>query len=259
MASASLINPQTWNRYAYALNNPLRFTDPSGMIVSDFYNEDGKRLGADGVNDGKIYVVTNDAEAKSIQATNKQGGTTAVSAVTSAVEVPSAEVRQEIGAAVGRSNSPTADDAKGGFHEEGGIWGQTAGNTEKVVPAAAGAYSNPQANTEASIDVFKPANPADAGTVPKADGTFHVHPKGNIEITSGPENKPGVIVMGGNTTTTTYGFMQPPSPRDISNAAARGIGTNVVIGASDKKVYIYNGSGTRATMKLDTFLKLGKK
>ena len=34
MASVKTANPQTMNRYGYALNNPYRMTDPSGMDVS---------------------------------------------------------------------------------------------------------------------------------------------------------------------------------------------------------------------------------
>jgi len=53
MASGRPASPQAWNRYTYALDNPLRFTDPSGMAPGDFYNEEGKRLGTDGINDQK--------------------------------------------------------------------------------------------------------------------------------------------------------------------------------------------------------------
>jgi RHS repeat-associated core domain len=33
MASARISDPQTWNRYSYALNNPLKYVDPNGMDV----------------------------------------------------------------------------------------------------------------------------------------------------------------------------------------------------------------------------------
>jgi RHS repeat-associated protein len=40
LASATLENPQSWNRYSYALNNPLRLTDPEGLYASPAYNCD---------------------------------------------------------------------------------------------------------------------------------------------------------------------------------------------------------------------------
>jgi RHS repeat-associated protein len=36
-ASAKRRNPQTWNRYTYGLNNPLRYTDPDGEDPGDVY------------------------------------------------------------------------------------------------------------------------------------------------------------------------------------------------------------------------------
>ena len=35
IASALSTAPQTWNRYSYGLNNPLRYIDPSGLTVED--------------------------------------------------------------------------------------------------------------------------------------------------------------------------------------------------------------------------------
>ena len=40
MASARVENPQTWNRYTYALNNPLRYVDPLGLYASPAFNCD---------------------------------------------------------------------------------------------------------------------------------------------------------------------------------------------------------------------------
>ncbi|HWJ26271.1 MAG TPA: RHS repeat-associated core domain-containing protein, partial [Flavisolibacter sp.] len=57
MASACPVNPQTWNRYVYVLNNPLVMVDPTGKR-GDYYDANGNWLFTDNKNDNKVYLVT---------------------------------------------------------------------------------------------------------------------------------------------------------------------------------------------------------
>ena len=44
--------------YAYCANNSVRLVDEDGREIGDYYDLDGKYLGWDGIDDGKVYVVT---------------------------------------------------------------------------------------------------------------------------------------------------------------------------------------------------------
>ena len=49
----SLTNPQRWNGYAYALNNPLRYVDPMGMVAS--WTQAGDPCAMHGLEDSSCY------------------------------------------------------------------------------------------------------------------------------------------------------------------------------------------------------------
>ena len=146
------------------------------------------------------------------------------------------EVKQAMIASISASNMPAGGDTKGGFHEEGGMWGVTT-DGKLVILASKSGPTSVKCGDGAHLligDFVQPELSANLATIL---GEWHVHPEGIREATTGA---PGCV------------FVQPPSAADIREAACP---INIVIGASDKTVYFYGLTGTASKTKLKEFLR----
>jgi len=165
----------------------------------------------------------------------------------------SPQVKQAINNSVKASNSKTANDKKGGSHEEGGVaW--TKDGKQTIAPAEPGKAGDVTKPGKVEIDPFKAAAPSKQkpGDV-QADVDWHVHPRALVE-TSSTNSTPGTVVFGGTTKTETSFFIQRPSPEDIQ-AASPAPTLNLVIGARDNTVYVYDSSGVTCQESLKDFNK----
>lgn len=164
-----------------------------------------------------------------------------------AARVPQS-VKDAIRASVNASNSPTADDKIGGFHEEGGMWVTTTDGKLAVLPAVPGAYAKP--NEGSHIDPELSVVPIASDKIGSVDGDWHIHPRGGI-IEDRKTKHNGVVTE----IKIIETFIQPPSPTDISWGLAP---INIAVGAQDETVYFYNSSGIVASESLSDFFSAPK-
>ena len=150
-------------------------------------------------------------------------------------QVP-AEVKQAMVASVAASNAPAGADTRGGFHEEGGMWGMTTEGKLVILVAKAGP-ANVKCGDGAHLAIGDFTHPELSYILATILGQWHVHPSGVREATTDAK---GCV------------FVQPPSAADISVAVCP---VNIVIGASDKMIYFYDAKGVTSKMKWKDFLK----
>jgi RHS repeat-associated protein len=151
--------------YNYVSNNPILRIDPTGMLDGDYYDKSGNKIGTDGIDDKKKYIVEDRSEAKAIKRTNKDGGVTAVDDVKSAVLLPSDAA---LGEAINVLDRTTGN---GGLHEESSL---VMKDGSVVRGAKGGDISVVGDNTALSPTTF-PNLPSGKG-VGDVEASIHSHP-----------------------------------------------------------------------------------
>ena len=204
--------------YGYCSGDPINRFDADGS--ADFWFK-GRVIGDDGVNDNIVRVINNiSLNKKEIRETiafiKKNSGNQEVFnsdpiAYANSVEIEgSPENRQKMVIEVSRDDGSGGTDPNNN-REYGGVL-----RDGEVILCPPGLVTDPSASASATI------------TLPSGSSSFHSHPSGTK-----------------TNATTTYFFVQEPSDGDKATAGSY---IHYVFGRRDNTVYVYDGSGTLATI-----------
>lgn len=237
---------ETWNLYGYVANNPVTMTDPTG---EDVPGDPPGRATSGKVDVGEPFlddIRTQEKEkalrqlnqkpieAQKAPADNAQAGQASTSGTTAGANgafpaIPP-EVGRELAQAVTDSNSPNGTDKKGGFHEEGLLWGTNSDGKLVVVRTLPGPTWK-RGEKSVSVDYQQVANYQLLVSITTLLGKAHVHSAGDA----------------------TQQFVQEPSTPDKESNFM--LDTNIVVGAGNGRVYSYNSGGVTAETDLTNIVK----
>ena len=203
-------NPQLWNRYAYSLNSPLRYSDATGLAPDEHEPYRAADYGPTGFDPAEFEGWAQNLLLENMLRAYKAGLVTGLALLNS---LPFGTV-QQMWNAVDMSNAGTPGKKNGGFREAGfnvnmfGPWS-----------VISDVYAGPFvfAKGPSAYVLHPPASSPMSFTV-------HVHPKGG-----GPD----------------WQFQQDPSEPDKQSIAGSGYRFGIVIAAGEQnKVYFYDGGGS---------------
>ena len=231
--------------YAYCAWNPVRLVDPDGREIGDFYASNGRYLGSDGNNDGKIYVLRNGSAALCstwdlavavlkviLHSGNSQYFDEHPEIFDNFIPILPLDMLRE-------ARNTIVDDGLGGTRD--------SNNREY------GGYANADGTRWEQTLMGPVADPRKGpAEIPlRTDRiNFHSHPSGTYEDSPTNQSSVGQTTFS-NTSPTIYHFEQTPSDADIRVA---GNITNYVFGMGDGNLYIYNGKGIQAKVSMKGLL-----
>jgi RHS repeat-associated protein len=245
-------DPQTWNLYGYVANNPINSVDPTGHSPNGHkwpIPEEGGNIGlnettqaedennevvGDTIADVQQHEQAVEAAAQAAGQRQQRQQQLQNQATPQSLrdQIPH-QARLALATLILDSNTPTADDTAGGFHEEYGVAGLNEYGDWMVSKDKPGAYRNPDVDRVARPS-GQPRDQELANSMVDLRVVAHAHP-------------------GGKTAAGNF-WNQPPSDADRA-AALPGV-INIVFGVADKVVYFFNSSGQIGNpMTLKDFLK----